>query len=57
MPLANAAKLHMTDDERDGYIAFRIRNYMQKGEDTPPSFYADETYIFNRLRAYFPDKP
>ena len=45
----------MTDEELDGYIAFRIRNYMQKGEDTPPFFYADETYILNRLRTCFPD--
>ena len=55
MSLANAAKLDVTDDELDGYIAFRIRNYMQKDEGIPPLFYADETYILNRLRACFPD--
>ena len=55
MSLANAAKLDVTDDELDGYIAFRIRNYMQKDEGISPLFYADETYILNRLRACFPD--
>ena len=37
MSLANAAKLDVTDDELDGYIAFRIRNYMQKDEGIPHS--------------------
>ena len=45
----------MTDDEVDSYIAFYIRNYMHKGEGTPPFFYADETYIFEHLKANFPD--
>ena len=35
MSLANAAKLDVTDEELDGYIAFRIRNYMQKDEGIP----------------------
>lgn len=55
MSLANAAKLDVTDDELDGYIAFRIRNYMQKDEEATPSFYADENYIFEHLKASFPD--
>ena len=53
--LANAANLDVTDDELDGYIAFRIRNYMQKDEEATPSFYADENYIFEHLKASFPD--
>ena len=55
MSLANATKLDVTDDELDGYIAFRIRNYMQKDEGIPPLFYADENYIFEHLKASFPD--
>ena len=55
MSLANAAKLDVTDDELDGYIAFHIRNYMQKDEGIPPLFYADENYIFEHLKTSFPD--
>lgn len=58
MSLANAAKLDVTDDEMDGYIAFRIRNHMQTAYD--PSLqcnvhFADAQYIYNNMRPFYPD--
>lgn len=58
MSLANATKLDVTEDELDGYIAFRIRNHMQKGVDPTTMatvFYADETYIYQSMLPFFPD--
>lgn len=58
MSLANAAKLDVTDDELDGYTAFRIRIHMQKGVDPTTKatvFFADETYIHQSMLPFFPD--
>ena len=54
MSLANVAKLDVTDEELDGYIAFRIRNHMKVEEGTL-TYYADENYIFESLKASIPD--
>lgn len=56
--LANATKLDVTEDELDGYIAFRIRNHMQKCVDPTTKatvFFADETYIHQSMLPFFPD--
>lgn len=58
MSLANATKLDVTDDELDGYIAYRIRNHMQRGVDPTTMatvFYADANYIYDSMRPFFPD--
>lgn len=58
MSLANAAKLDVTDDEMDGYIAFRIRNHMQRAVDSTTMstvFFADENFIYENMRPFFPD--
>lgn len=58
MSFANAAKLDVTDEEMDGYIAFRIRNHMQKGVDLTTMvtvFYADENYIYTSMRPFYTD--
>ena len=58
MSLTNATKLDVTEEEMDGYIAFRIRNHMQRSVDPTTMatvFYADETYIYQSMFPFFPD--
>ena len=58
MSFADAAKLDVTEDEMDGYIAFRIRNHMQKGVDPTTRatvFYADENSIYQSMLPFYPD--
>ena len=45
----------MPDAQLDGYIAFLIKKKKKKDEGIPPLFYADENYIFEHLKASFPD--
>lgn len=58
LSIANAEKLDVYDDEFDGFVAFRIRDFMNRGvvpETMATVFYSKAEYIHDRMKPYIPD--
>lgn len=58
LSIENAEKLDVYDDEFDGFVAFRIRNFMTKGvapETMTTVFYSKAEFILDRIKSYIPD--
>lgn len=58
LTIANAEKLDVYDEELDGYIAFRIRNFMNSAVDPSSGvtlYYSKAEFIFERMKPFIPD--
>lgn len=58
LSIENAEKLDVYDDEFDGFVAFRIREFMNRGVDPETMvtiFYSKAEYILDRIKSYIPD--
>ena len=58
LTIANAEKLDVYDEELDGYIAYRIRGFMNSDVDPASGvtiYYSKAEYIFDRMKPFIPD--
>lgn len=58
LTVANAEKLDVYDEKLDGYIAYRIRKFMNKAVDPSTGetiYYSKGEYIFDRIKSFIPD--
>ena len=58
LSIENAAKLDVYDEELDGYVAFRIRKFMNSGvnqETGVTMYYSRIEYMLDRMTFFIPD--